>query len=105
MNDESELLRRYADERAEAAFAEIVRRRIELVYSVAWRHTRDAHRAEDVTQAVFTALARKAMELSRRPVLVGWLYRSAQFAASDAVRVLAFFGSEATWALLQKHLV
>jgi RNA polymerase sigma factor (sigma-70 family) len=35
---------------------------------------------------VFTALARKADTLARRPVLVGWLYRSAQFAASDAVR-------------------
>lgn len=87
MIDDADLLRRYAEERSEEAFAELVRRRIGLVYSVAWRHTRDAQRAEDVTQAVFTALARKAGELARRPVLVGWLYRSAQFAASDAVRV------------------
>ncbi len=87
MTDDAELLRCYAEEKSEEAFAELVRRRIGLVYSVAWRHTRDAQRAEDVTQTVFTALARKATELSRRPVLVGWLYRSAQFAASDAVRV------------------
>ena len=86
MTDDAELLRCYAEEKSEEAFAELVRRRIGLVYSVAWRHTRDAQRAEDVTQAVFTALARKAGELARRPVLVGWLYRSAQFAASDAVR-------------------
>jgi len=37
MNDESELLRRYADERAEVAFAEIVRRHIGLVYHAALR--------------------------------------------------------------------
>ncbi|MEO7412667.1 MAG: sigma-70 family RNA polymerase sigma factor, partial [Opitutaceae bacterium] len=86
MIEDAELLRRYADEKSESAFAELVQRRIGLVYSVARRHTGDAHRAEDVTQAVFTALARKAGPLSRRPVLVGWLYRSAQFAASDAVR-------------------
>lgn len=86
MTDDTELLRCYAEENSEEAFAELVRRRIGLVYSVAWRHTRDAQRAEDVTQAVFTALARKAGDLARRPVLVGWLYRSAQFAASDAVR-------------------
>ena len=87
MNEDPDLLRRYADQSSEEAFAELVRRRIGLVYSVALRHTHDAQRAEDVTQAVFTALARKADALARRPVLVGWLYRSAQFVASDAVRV------------------
>src|SRR5258708_4834441 len=84
--EDSELLRRYAETGAENAFAEIVRRRIGLVYSVALRHTHDAHRAEDVTQKVFTDLARKAGALAGRTVLVGWLYRSAQYAASNAVR-------------------
>jgi RNA polymerase sigma factor (sigma-70 family) len=86
MIEDAELLRRYAREKSQEAFAELVRRRIGLVYSVALRHTHDAHRAEDVTQAVFTDLARKAGQLVDRPVLVGWLFRSAQFAASDAVR-------------------
>lgn len=89
MIDDAELLRCYADSRDEKAFAELVRRRIGLVYSVALRRTRDAHRAEDVAQVVFTALARKAAKLARRPVLIGWLYRSAQFAANDAVRTEA----------------
>src|SRR4051812_31665999 len=85
--EDSDLLRRYADSGSEAAFAELVQRRIGLVYSVALRHTRgDRHRAEDATQAVFTDLARKAATLSQRPVLAGWLYRSAQFAASALVR-------------------
>src|SRR5215216_2464412 len=86
MTEDAELLRRYAEEKSEKAFAELVHRRIGLVYSVALRHTHDASCAEEVTQAVFTALARKAGVLARRAVLVGWLYRSAQFAASDAVR-------------------
>jgi len=54
---------------------------------VALRHTGgDAHRAQDVTQTVFTALARKAPFLCGHSVLTGWLYRSTRFAASDAVR-------------------
>lgn len=85
--EDSELLRRYADEGSETAFAELVRRRIGLVYAVALRHTHgDRHRAEDATQAVFTDLARKAATLARRPVLAGWLYRSAQYAAAGLVR-------------------
>jgi RNA polymerase sigma factor (sigma-70 family) len=85
--EDSDLLRRYADDGSQAAFAELVRRRIGLVYAVALRQTRgDRHRAEDATQAVFTDLARKAASLARRSVLVGWLHRSAQFAAAGLIR-------------------
>src|SRR5256885_2316272 len=85
--EDSDLLREYASTGSEVAFAELVRRRIGLVYSVALRQTRgDVHRAEDATQAVFADLARKAGELSRRPVLAGWFYRSAQFAAAGLMR-------------------
>jgi RNA polymerase sigma factor (sigma-70 family) len=85
--EDSDLLRRYAADGLEAAFAELVRRRIGLVYAVALRQTRgDRHRAQDATQAVFTDLARKAASLARRPVLVGWLHRSAQFAAAGLIR-------------------
>jgi RNA polymerase sigma factor (sigma-70 family) len=85
--EDSELLRLYAEAGSQDAFAELVRRRIGLVYSVALRQTRgDAHRAQDATQAVFTDLARKAHLLARRPVLAGWLYRSAQFAAAGLIR-------------------
>jgi RNA polymerase sigma factor (sigma-70 family) len=87
MIEDAELLRRYAETRSEEAFAELVRRRIGLVYSVALRQTGgDAHRAQDVAQMVFTDLARKASTLAGRPVLLGWLYRSAQYAASQTVR-------------------
>ena len=87
MIEDTELLRRYAEDHAEDAFAELVRRRIGLVYGVALRRTRgDAQGAQDATQEVFVDLARKAAALSRRPVLAGWLYRSAQFAAADIMR-------------------
>lgn len=87
MIEDTELLRRYAEEHSEAAFTELVERRLGLVYAVALRQTGgDAHRAQDIAQTVFTNLARKASSLARQPVLAGWLYRSAQFAASDAMR-------------------
>ncbi|MBI5767987.1 MAG: sigma-70 family RNA polymerase sigma factor [Verrucomicrobia bacterium] len=85
--DDVALLRRYVADRSEAAFAELVRRRIGLVYAVAVRQCGgDAHLAEDVTQEVFADLARKAGTLMARPALSGWLYRGAHFAASDVVR-------------------
>ena len=87
MTDDAELVRRYVADRSEAAFTELVRRRIDLVYSVALRQVGgDAHLAEDVTQKVFADLARKAPALLGRAVLSGWLYRSTQYAASDLVR-------------------
>lgn len=87
MNGDTELLRQYARDRSEAAFAELVRRRLDLVFSVALRQVGgDIHLAEDVTQKVFADLARKAATLSTHPALSGWLYRSAQFAATDVVR-------------------
>jgi RNA polymerase sigma factor (sigma-70 family) len=86
MND-SDLLRRFAEEHADEAFAELVRRRIGLVYSAALRQVGgDAHRAEDVTQEVFIDLARKARSLARHPALIGWLYTSTHFAAAKSNR-------------------
>ena len=87
MPTDTELLRAYADKKSEAAFGELVRRHGNLVYSVALRQCGgDAHLAEDVTQRVFTDVARKVRSLSDYAVLGGWLYRSAHFAASDVVR-------------------
>lgn len=84
---DAELLRHFVHERVDAAFAEVVKRHVGLVYAVARRQVGgDAHLAQDVTQRVFTDLARKAASLAEREVLGGWLFRSAQFAASDVVR-------------------
>src|SRR5260221_12811366 len=87
MTDDAESLRRYAGNRDEDAFAELVRRHLGLVYHAALRQCGgDVHRAEDVAQTVFTDLARKAAKLARRPVLAGWLYTTTRYAASQAVR-------------------
>jgi RNA polymerase sigma factor (sigma-70 family) len=87
MTPDNELLRRYTDSRSEEAFAELVRRHIDLVYSAALRQVgSDAHHAQDVAQTVFTDLARKAAPLSRRQSLTGWLYTSAHFAAAKIAR-------------------
>jgi RNA polymerase sigma factor (sigma-70 family) len=84
---DSELLRRFAEEHCEEAFAELVSRRLALVYSAALRQVGgDAHRAEDITQEVFIDLARKARSLSRHPALIGWLYTSTHFAAAKLIR-------------------
>ena len=87
MTPDSELLRSYAEKGSEEAFAELVRRYLNLVYSAALRQGNgDAHLAQDVTQTVFADLARKAVALSQRQVLAGWLYTSTHFAAAKAVR-------------------
>jgi RNA polymerase sigma factor (sigma-70 family) len=87
MSEDLELLRAYAERRSEPAFAELVRRHIGLVYSVALRQVGgNVHLAEDVTQQVFTDLAKKARAVSAHPVLSGWLYRSTQFEAIDLLR-------------------
>src|SRR5687768_11646496 len=88
MIEDTLLLRRYAEDHAEDAFSELVRRRVDLVYAVALRKVGgNAHLARDVTQRVFSDLARKAAELARHPFLAGWLFTSTHYAATQLVRV------------------
>jgi RNA polymerase sigma factor (sigma-70 family) len=87
MTSDGELLRRYATTRSEDAFAEVVRRHLDLVYSAALRQVNgDAQLAQDVAQVVFRDLAAKAATLSSRETLTGWLYTSTHFVAAKAVR-------------------
>jgi RNA polymerase sigma factor (sigma-70 family) len=83
---DQQLLRDYAERRSEAAFAELVRRHVDLIYSAALRLVCDSHLAEDVTQGAFVALARSAPQLTERAVLSGWLHRTAQNIAAQTVR-------------------
>ena len=85
-NDDLTLLRDYARQKSEAAFASLVSRHVNLVYSVALRQVRDAHLAEEVTQAVFIILARKADSLGDKTILSGWLCRTARNAGLKALR-------------------
>src|ERR1035437_2802251 len=80
------LLREFAATRSETAFAQIVARHLNLVHAAARRRTGDAPLAEEVAQAVFLILARKAGSLGPKTILTGWLYRTTQYAAADALQ-------------------
>lgn len=85
---DQDLLRRYVDQRDDAAFAEIVRRHAPMVYGAALRQTGDSHQAQEVTQAVFLLLVRKAAGMNGSVVLGAWLFRATQYAANDLRKVL-----------------
>jgi RNA polymerase sigma factor (sigma-70 family) len=85
-NDDMELVRQYAAHQSESAFAALVSRYTNLVYSVALRRVRDPQLAEEITQAVFIILARKAGSLSPATILPGWLYRAACFTSNSALK-------------------
>lgn len=90
MIEDIELLQRFAEKDAQDAFAELVARKVDLVYAAALRQTGgDTHLAQDVTQGVFLALATRAKALKRHPTLVGWLYTTTRFVAAKAVRAQA----------------
>src|SRR5436190_8696723 len=80
------LLRQYAEQNSEEAFAALVSRHVNKVYSVALRHTRNPHQAEEITQAVFVILANKSRHLGKRIVLSGWLYQTARLTAVTFIR-------------------
>jgi RNA polymerase sigma factor (sigma-70 family) len=84
--DDLALLRRYAESECEEAFATLVARHIHYVYSVARRECASAHQAEEVTQAAFIILARKAGRLPSNTILSGWLFRTVRYVASNARR-------------------
>jgi RNA polymerase sigma factor (sigma-70 family) len=84
--DNSVLLRQYAEDHSDEAFAELVTRHIDLVYSVALRHVGDPHQAEEVTQAVFITLAKKATQLRHDKALSSWLFQATRLTASNFVR-------------------
>src|ERR1035437_4682699 len=87
MNDDLTLLQAYARQNSEAAFAALVARHVNLVYSVALRQVRDPLMADEITQAVFIILARKADSLGDQTILPGWLCRTARYASANALTI------------------
>jgi RNA polymerase sigma factor (sigma-70 family) len=84
--DDRTLLRQYAEKQCQEAFAILVTRHINLVYSVALRHLRDPHDAEEIVQAVFLILAKKAPQLRHDHALSSWLFQTTRLTANNFVR-------------------
>ena len=81
-----DLLRQYADGNSDDAFAVLVTRHVDLVFSAALRKTGNPHAAEEITQAVFIILAQKAGRIVDKTILPGWLYQTARLTASGFLR-------------------
>src|SRR5947208_2038952 len=85
MSDQ-QLLRQYVDGGSERAFQSLVQQHVDLVYSTALRRLGDAGLAEEVTQNVFVALARKAPFLGRDAPLAAWLHKTTLLEARHRLR-------------------
>lgn len=85
-DDTNALLRDFSRSRSEEAFRTLVRQHSSVVYGTALRKLGgNRAAAQDVTQEVFTLLARKADRLGS-VVLGGWLYRQTCRRAANHVR-------------------
>jgi RNA polymerase sigma factor (sigma-70 family) len=71
---DAELLARFADQHEEAAFAGLLRRHGPMVWAVSRRVLPAVQDAEDVFQAAFLLLARKAASIRKRESVGSWLH-------------------------------
>jgi len=85
-SDDSALLRQYVETRSDAAFAALVARHVNLVYSVAVRCVGDPHQAEEIAQSVFLLLANRAPTLRHGKALSSWLFQTTRLTASNFIR-------------------
>jgi RNA polymerase sigma factor (sigma-70 family) len=102
--DDMALLREYAARNSEAAFEELVSRRVGFVYAAALRQVRDPHLAEEITQAVFVILAQKAGRISDGTILTGWLFKTTRFTAIAQRRATVKRQQREQEALMQSEL-
>src|SRR5262245_28223790 len=92
MTPDLDLLREYVQSRSETAFAELVKRHAGWVHAIAKRKVRDDQIAQDVSQAVFMVLSRKAPQLLAKRWnmrLTGWLYHVVRLTSANALRELS----------------
>ena len=87
--DDARLLQLYVETGDQAAFGELVSKHINFVYSAALRNVHDRHVAEEITQAVFIVLARKASTLRHEAVLSSWLLSTCRYASLGHMKMAA----------------
>src|SRR5580693_6896820 len=104
VNDDMQLVSDYIVGHSEHAFETLISRHINLVYSAAVRQVRDPDMAQEVTQAVFILLARKAGTLGADTILPSWLHRAANFAAADALKIQRRRAQREQEAMMQSQL-
>jgi len=86
MTSDLDLLKQFARENSQDAFAEVVRRHVNLVYSAALRQVRSPQLAEEISQSVFSDLARNVGKLKSETNLTAWLYAVTRRTAIDVIR-------------------
>ena len=86
LNNDMALIRDYASNNSQEAFATLISRHVHVVYSIALRQVRDTHVAEEITQSVFILLASKARSLSSETILSGWLCRTARYVSANTLK-------------------
>ena len=84
--DDNALLRRFVESHSDEAFTELVERYVNLVYSVALRQTGNPSDAEEITQAVFIVLAKKAGDLRHSRAISSWLFQTTRLTANNFIR-------------------
>ncbi|MFC7337580.1 RNA polymerase sigma factor [Haloferula chungangensis] len=84
---DGQLLIRFAKDRDDAAFNALASRYLGLIYHTALRRSGSRPLAEEVSQNVLCAVAKKASSLARHPErLPAWLHRATLFESSKAMR-------------------
>ncbi|HWI58535.1 MAG TPA: sigma-70 family RNA polymerase sigma factor, partial [Bacillota bacterium] len=83
---DQDLLEQFIRDQSQDAFTALVNRHLNLVYSAAFRQVRSPQLAEEVSQSVFTHLARQAAQLNPDTILTAWLYQVTRHTAIDVVR-------------------
>ena len=81
-----DLVRDYVRHDSQPAFEVLVQRHINMVYSAALRRVGNPAQAEEIAQAVFIILARKAPRLRPGTVVGGWLYETVRLTSATFQR-------------------
>ena len=86
MTTDLDLLGKFARDHSQDAFAALVNRHVNLVYSAALRQVRSPQLAEEIAQSVFADLASRATRLKPDTILTAWLYAVTRRTAIDVIR-------------------